>query len=275
MVTGEPLDFELFLFNGMIERHNQGRRGGMRPTHLLRQISAAFVARFYGIDSAESQRWGRFATLFSFAETALAMCPRFFHVMATNGQIGSRPRLGEAQVEEDEDDEEADDDDEIASPHRRKKRTQLGTLSCATEPNLCQPTIGSLLGAWSTAADFDVSCAYSLDPPTTLTAAVVSAGSTAVLVRLLDSHTTNELIPFAALVQTIDGGVRALIIQATPDQLLASSAIMAPCAPPAVRSHLPAPFCVRLFPCFDQQCAAHRTVECTGRQYCSCYDQCG
>ena len=272
MVTGEPLDFELFLFNGMIERHNQGRRGGMRPTHLLRQISAAFVARFYGIDSAESQRWGRFATLLSFAETALAMCPRFFHVMATNGQIGSRPRLGEAQVEEDEDDEEAGDDDEIASPHRRKKRTQLVTLSCNGTGLV---PADYRFAAWSTAADFDVSCACSLDPPTTLTAAAVSAGSTAVLVRLLDSHTTNELIPFAALVQTIDGGVRALIIQATPDQLLASSAIMAPCAPPAVRSYLPAPFCVRLFPCFDQQCAAHRTVECTGRQYCSCYDQCG
>ena len=94
--------------NDLRQRGEHGRRGGIRPSHVLMQLVGAFVAVFYGLNRA----WSYFNTLFLFADTVRSVSRKLYNAMSQNGRTGSRAAGQQTPPAE----EEGEDD---ARAHRR------------------------------------------------------------------------------------------------------------------------------------------------------------
>ena len=134
----------------MIQRHHNGRQGGMRSSHLVHQINSAFVEPFYGLTSADGRSWGRFGTLLNVAETIQSHSPRTLSFLGQNGLVGSRP----GQDDESGDDESGDDEMMRAAPpnarHDRGRERNLATCASMAVPSM-SIGIGSRSGVRFTA----------------------------------------------------------------------------------------------------------------------------
>ena len=214
---GTPLDLNLCLLNGLIQRDNLGRQGGLRSSHLVRQIGASFVAPFYGLENAESRDWGRYLTLCSFAETIHHFSPRGHALMFRNGLIGSRPREETKEDDRDADDDDDDDDNDEGrrnggSGVRLKKRTILGKMKIG-EVDI-EETEYRFAG-WSSVASFDAT--VSQHPISVQSMPTLPAGITAVLVSFHRNDSVGNIAEAALRAQRL--GARALAVQASADDM--------------------------------------------------------
>lgn len=202
--TGSPLDFTLFLENGLIQRHHNGRQGGMRSSHLVQQINSAFVEPFYGLTSADGRSWGRFGTLFNVAETIQSHSPRTLSFLGQNGLVGSRP----GQDYESGDDESGDDESGATERSSRSRtRTQLGDLridGSAVDVNRYR------FAQWSEVRRLEITCAKA--PGTFRSLVSMPTGTNAIIVNLEPTTDTIDCLSRLAVVHQNLGAAAMIVL---------------------------------------------------------------
>lgn len=188
--------------NDLRQRGEHGRRGGIRPSHVLMQLVGAFVAVFYGLNRA----WSYFNTLFLFADTVRSVSRKLYNAMSQNGRTGSRAAGQQTPPAEEEDEDDASDDDEGETETRGKTIGALTIQDKAVsgfrlaEWAACKQTT-VVLTTWTTT---------SLLPEAT-TVATMPAGATAILLEHSEVHRPS----YFAMAQTVQRmGGEALVIAA-------------------------------------------------------------
>ena len=183
----------------MIQRHHNGRQGGMRSSHLVHQINNAFVEPFYGLTSADGRSWGRFGTLLNVAETIQSHSPRTLSFLGQNGLVGSRPG---------QDDESGDDESGATERSSRPRtRTQLGDLridGSAVDVNRYR------FAQWSEVHRLEITCAKA--PDTFRSLVSMPTGTNAIIVNLEPTTDTIDCLSRLAVVHQNLGAAAMIVL---------------------------------------------------------------